>query len=119
MHKDGERFITDVVRGRTGPFDPLEVTKEYGDLCRQYRLNTVTGDNDAKEWVRGAWRNIGFHYIKAEQPAWQLCLEGQPWLNRGLVEIPDDAILIRELRLLERHPGNLGREVVTHNRGGT
>ena len=29
--------------------------------------------------------------------------------NRGEVEIPDDAVLIRELRLLERRPSNLGR----------
>jgi hypothetical protein len=39
-------------------------------------------------------------------------------VQRGLIEIPDDPILIRELRLLERHPGNLGKEVVTHPRGG-
>ena len=116
-HKEGERYIIDVIRGRTGPFDPVAVTQEYAELCRQYRINTVTGDNYAKEWVQGAWRNTNIHYVKAEQPAWQLYLEGQPWFNRGLVEIPDDAILIRELRLLERHPGNLGREVVTHPRG--
>ena len=93
------------------------MTQEYADLCRQYRINTVTGDNYAKEWVQGAWRSVGFHYIQAEQPAWQLYLEGQPWFNRGQVEIPDDPILIRELRLLERHPGNLGREVVTPSKG--
>ena len=116
-HKEGERYIIDVIRGRTGPFDPVAVTQEYAELCRQYRINSVTGDNYAKEWVQGAWRGTNIHYIKAEQPAWQLYLEGQPWFNRGLVEIPDDPILIRELRLLERHPGNLGREVVTHPRG--
>ena len=37
--------------------------------------------------------------------------------NRGEVEIPDDATLIRELRLLERRPSNLGRETVSHPRG--
>jgi hypothetical protein len=42
-----------------------------------------------------------------------LYLEGQPHFNRGLVEIPDDAVLIRELRQLERHPGDLGKEVET------
>src|SRR5205823_2738088 len=35
-HKEGERLIADVVRGRVGPFDPQVVTKEYADLCRQY-----------------------------------------------------------------------------------
>ena len=117
MHQEGERYIADVVRGRTGPFDPTEVTREYADLCRAYRIREVVGDNYSKEWCQAAWRNVNFHYIQAEQPAWQLYLEGQPHFNRGLVEIPDDPILIRELRLLERHPGNLGREVVTHPRG--
>jgi hypothetical protein len=41
------------------------------------------------------------------------------WLrfNRSMVELPPDPILIRELKLLERHPSNLGKEVVTHPRG--
>ena len=30
-HKDGGRYVIDVVRGRRGPFDPSEVTK---DICR-------------------------------------------------------------------------------------
>jgi Phage Terminase len=117
MHQEGERFIVDVIRGRTGPFDPVAVTQEYAELCKQYRIGSVTGDNYGKEWTQGAWRNTAISYVRAEQPAWQLYLEGQPWFNRGLVEIPDDPILIRELRLLERHPGNLGKEVVSHPRG--
>lgn len=95
MHKEGERYITDVVRGRTGPFDPVEVTKDYANLCREYRIRQITGDNYSKEWCQAAWRNNNIHYIQSEEPAWQLYLEGLPLFNRGLVEIPDDAILIR------------------------
>ena len=36
---------------------------------------------------------------------------------RGLVELPDNHTLICELRLLERRPGNLGKEAVGHPRG--
>jgi hypothetical protein len=113
----GERYICDVVRGRFGPFDPIEVTKEYANLCRQYRIREITGDNYGKEWVQSAWRGLGFHYIKSEETASELYLEGQPLFNQGRVEIPDDATLVRELRTLERRPSNLGREVVTHPRG--
>ena len=31
--KESERYIIDVVRGRQGPFDPVELTKEYGMLA--------------------------------------------------------------------------------------
>jgi hypothetical protein len=55
-HKDGERLVVDVVRGRQGPFDPMAVTREYTALCKQYRVNSVTGDRYGKQWVQQAWR---------------------------------------------------------------
>ena len=57
-HKDGERSVVDVVRARTGPFNPQEVTREYAALCKQYRVSAVTGDKYAKEWVQQAWRDL-------------------------------------------------------------
>ena len=117
-HREGpDRYIVDVVRGRKGPFDPIEVTREFGNLCKLYRIREIVGDNYGKEWTQSAWRSVGFHYIRAEETASKLYLEGQPIFNRGQIEIPDDATLIRELRLLERRPSNLGREVVSHPRG--
>jgi hypothetical protein len=40
--RDG-RVVVDVVRGRTGPFDPEEVTWGYAQLCKQYRSAGCTG----------------------------------------------------------------------------
>ena len=45
-----------------------------------------------------------------------LYLESLPQWSRGLVEIPDHPALIRELRLLERIPGRIGKDQVTHPR---
>ena len=28
-------YVVDLVRGRRGPFDPVEVTKEYAQLCKE------------------------------------------------------------------------------------
>jgi hypothetical protein len=116
-HVDGDKVIIDLVRGVTGPFDPVEITKQYADLCRQYRVGTVVGDNYAKEWCQQAWRGTGIDYVKSEFPASQLYLEMQPFFYRGLIELPPDPILIRELKLLERRPGLLGKEQVSHARG--
>ncbi len=116
-HRDGEHVIIDVVRAVFGPFDPIEMTKQYADLCKQYKIGTVTGDRYAKEWVQTAWRNTGVSYVQAELTASELYLEAQPVFNRGLIELPPDPILIRELKLLERRPGLMGKEAVSHPRG--
>ena len=116
-HVVGEKVIIDVVRAKFGPFDPQELTKQYADLCKQYRIGTITGDAYSKEWVQQAWRATGISYIQADLPASQLYLEMQPLFYRGLIELPPDPVLVRELKLLERRPGNLGKETVSHPRG--
>jgi hypothetical protein len=71
-HKDGERFVIDVVRGRAGPFNPQQVTQEYAALCRQYGIGTVTGDKYGKAWVQQAWRDLLGTYLEAGLYAWQI-----------------------------------------------
>jgi hypothetical protein len=113
--KDG-RLVVDVVRGRQGPFNVDGVTEEYAALCREYRVTRVRGDAYAREWVAQAWAKTGIRYEKSELPASMLYLEALPSFTRGLVEIPDHPALIRELRLLERIPGRIGKDQVTHPR---
>jgi hypothetical protein len=116
-HKDGERLVVDVVRGRTGPFNPQQVTKEYADLCRQYRISSVTGDRYAKLWVQQAWRDLLGGYVESPLYAWELYLEALAPFNRGLVELPPDLALVREFKSLQRVAGRSGKESVEHPRG--
>ena len=113
-HKEGDHFVIDVVRGRHGT--PHKTTKEYAELCKQYRIRTVVGDKYAKQWVQDAWRAEGFTYVEAEEPAAQLYLEAQPQWVRGVVRIYGDPVLIKELRHLECIPGRVGADQVTHPR---
>ena len=53
LHRDGERYVADVVRGRRGSHDPAQVAAEFAVLAKQYRIRTIWGDNYAKEWVAG------------------------------------------------------------------
>jgi hypothetical protein len=115
-HRDGERFVVDVIRGRRG--DPHAATLEFAGLAKQYRCATVTGDNYAKEWVAGAYRAAGREYRRAPLVRSDLYLEGQVHFTRGLVSIPDHATLIREYRLLERRTARSGRDSVNHGVGG-
>jgi hypothetical protein len=105
------------VRGRAGPFDPEELTKEYAALCREYRCSGVTGDKYAREWVASAWRKCGTTYTAALLTASETYCEVLPLWTRAAVRVPDHAVLLRELRLLERVPTRMGKDQVVHPRG--
>jgi hypothetical protein len=116
-HREGDTCVVDVVRGRSGK-DPKAVTEEFAQLCTDYRVHTVVGDNFARDWVQGAWREAGKEYRKSPKPKGELYLECLPTWTRGLVQIPDHARLIRELRLLERRTHRSGKDTVDHPRAG-
>ena len=111
-------FVVDVVRGTSGKFDPHLVTAEYATLCREYGIDSVTGDVYAAQWVVGAWQEQNIAYLKSDLPKSQVYLECLPLFARGLVRLPDHPKLLRELRLLERHSHRSGKDTVDHGRGG-
>jgi hypothetical protein len=113
-HKEGAHFVLDVCRATKGPFNPEETTRQYADLCRQYRVHSVTGDNYAAEWVSQAWGKTSITYVKSDLPKSRLYLEALPLFSRGLVVLPSDQRLLRELRLLERRTHRSGRDTVDH-----
>jgi hypothetical protein len=118
-HKEGDRAIIDVIRGRHPPFDPQSVTAEFAALAKQYRVTKVTGDNYSADWVTTAFKDCGVRYQRSERPKSQLYLECLPLFTRGLITIPDHARLTRELRLLERRTHRSGKDSVDHGRNGS
>ena len=116
-HRENGRYVVDVVRGQKGPFEPVELTKSYAKLCREFRITSVVGDRYGMEWVQSAWRNTGVSYVASELTASELYLESLPLFTRSLVVLPDHPVLLRELRLLERSPARLRREQISHPRG--
>jgi hypothetical protein len=114
-HADGEHKICDVIRHRHG--DPQEAVKEFAQLAADYRCRTVVGDNYAKDWVRNAFVAAGREYQRSPLVKSDLYLEGQVWFTRGLASIPDDPVLVRELRLLERRVARSGKDSVGHPPG--
>jgi hypothetical protein len=117
-HREGERIIVDVCRGRKPPFDPASVATEYAKLAREYRC-AVVGDNFAGEWTAQAFRSAGVEYRRADRPKSEFYLEGLSGFTRGLIEIPDMPQLARELRLLERRTARSGKDSVDHGPSGS
>jgi hypothetical protein len=117
------RLIIDAVRGQHVPhgahsFDPMAATKQFAELCKEYRVGTVVGDNFSGEWVAGAWKKHGISYLKSPLPKSQIYLEVLPLFTRGLVSLPDHPRLIKQLRLLERRVHRSGKDSVDHGRAG-
>ena len=118
-HREGDRIICDVIRGKRPPFDPQAVTAEFALLLKEYGLTSVTGDNYSAAWVETAWKDNGISYERSELAKSGLYLESLPLFVRGIVAIPDHPILARELRLLERRTSRQGRDAVDHGRNGS
>jgi hypothetical protein len=113
-HKNGDQFIIDVLRGRSPPFDPTQVTKEYAKVAREYRISEVTRDHYAAEWVSAAWRDCGIRCERSELTKSAVYAECLPLFARGVVRLPDHPKLLHELRLLERHTHRSGKDTISH-----
>ena len=118
-HRDGDRTVIDVLRGRYPPFDPKLATVEYAALLKEYRFRAVTGDNYAAAWVETAFADAGIKYVRSELPKGRLYIEGLPAFTRRTVSLPDHPKLLRELRLLERRTHIGGKDSVDHGRYGS
>ena len=109
-HKDGERYVADVVTGFAPPFDPSVVTAKLAEVVKAYRISKISGDYYSAGWVESAWNGLdGLKYIRSEKPKSTLFLEALPLFARQLVNLPDHPKLVRELRLLERSTTRAGR----------
>ena len=118
-HQENDRLVADVVRGKRAPFDPHYVVAEYAALLRDYGLREVIGDNYSAAWAESSFKDAGIRYERSEVAKSQLYIETLPLFMRGVVSIPNHAILIRELRLLERRATRVGRDIVDHGRNGS
>ncbi|MBU1222308.1 MAG: hypothetical protein KKA22_04015 [Gammaproteobacteria bacterium] len=112
-HREGERRILDVCRGRRPPFDPKAVTNDYADILRRYGCGRVIGDRYAAEWVVSAFREHGISYDPAELPKSDIYLNAEPLFATGAVQLLDQRQLLTELRQLERRTGS-GKDRIDH-----
>jgi hypothetical protein len=117
VHREGERIIADVIRGRKGA--PAAAAREFAALAREYGCQRITGDNYSAEWVAAAFRDAGCEYFRSPLTRSELYLDSLVHFTRGAVSIPNHPELIRELRLLERRTARSGKDTVDHGVGGS
>ena len=114
----GLKVVVDYVKRWKPPFDPMSVIGQMANDLRKYNLRRVIGDNYAAEFVAKAFQANGIKYAKSELPKSSLYMELLPRLCSGLIELPDNEILISQLANLERRTRAGGRDIVDHPAGG-
>jgi hypothetical protein len=118
-HRENDRIIVDVIRGRRPPFDPMTVAAEFSALAKEYRIGKIVSDAYAGEFAAAAFKAGGVEHGRCDLAKSQLYLESLPYWMRGAISIPNVPILIRELRLLERRVTRSGKDSVDHGASGS
>ena len=115
--QDEDYAVLDAVRGWPGT-SPKADFAEACALYASYGISDVYGDNFGMELVAEQFRDHGITYIKSPYDRSRLYLELLTLVNTGGCRLLDHPTLLRELRALERRPGNQGHDRVDHPRGG-
>lgn len=113
-HADDEIAVLDCLRRIPPPFDPAKVVVEMAGVLRRYGIAEVVGDRYAGEWVSRAFQANGITYALSVRSKADIYLEVQPLFATGQARILDDAVLLTELRQLERRVRPGGRDMVDH-----
>jgi hypothetical protein len=121
-HKEEERVVVDLVaarggRGRSG-FDLDSTVRQCAEDLKRYGLNECIGDKYAASWVIEAFRRYGIRYTHSESSKAAYYLSLLPFVTTSRLEIPGDAELVKQAKLLERRQGAVGKDTVDHPRGG-
>jgi hypothetical protein len=114
--QDGQEIL-DALREVKPKFNPDDATKEFCDLMKTYRLNSVTGDRYAGEWPRERFRAHGIEYLLAEKTKSEIYKELLPLVNASRVDLVEDKRLLAQLGALERRTGRGGKDSIDHPRG--
>lgn len=116
-HLDGDRIIIDVVRSRAPKFNPEDVTAQYCDLLKWYRVSRVVGDKFSGDWASNAFSKFGISYDRAAKTKSELYLEAEGAFNTGRVELPARETLIAQFKSLVRKTRSGGRDSVDTDSG--
>jgi hypothetical protein len=114
-HREGDRGVLDLLRQRTPPFSPQQVTREFADLCRAYRIHQVRGDRYGGEFPRELWADCGVTYTPSERSKSDIYIEFLSLLNSRKVSLLSHPQAINQLLSLERRTTRgSGKETVDH-----
>jgi len=113
-HSEDGVVVIDALRERKSPFNPDDVTREFADLLKSYRVTKIQGDRYAGEWPADRFRAHAIDYETAPKPKSDLFRDPLPLVNSHKIALLDDPTLIAQIVGLERKTTRGGRDSIDH-----
>ena len=101
-HLENDRVVIDYVAERTPRFDPAEVTAEFAEIVKAYRVTTVGGDRYAGEFPRSLWRKQGITYVVNKLSTSDIYAAAVSAFMAGKVRLLDNNKVADQFATLER-----------------
>ena len=114
---DGDRVVIAAVRGWPAPHNVEQVVGEVVAFARSYGCHRIVADRYGAQYPQRAAERHGARLEPSELDRSALYLELLPRVLSGSIAIPNDPVLLRELRGLERKRGFGGKDRVDHRPG--
>ena len=111
-HKENDRIVVDVVRSRQPKFNPEDVTLQYSELLKEYKIDEVTGDKFSGDFASNIWEKFGISYKKSAKTKAELYLESESAFNTERVELPNKKLAAMQFKMLVRKTRSGGRDSV-------
>jgi len=116
-HRDGERYVLDVLFEQQVPFKPKNVISRICSILKDYRIHRVYGDKYAPGFVAEGFQDKGIRYLPSTMTKSKVYLECEPLFIQGVVELLDNYRLISQLKALERRTHAGGDDKVDNFHG--
>lgn len=116
-HQEDGKIILDRVEEVTAPYNPKDVTIQFCQILKLYKVSTVVGDRFAGNWCSGAFRENGVYYKESKLNKNELYLDFQALVKMYKVWLVDSERLRTQLQRLERRTRSGGIDVVDHPPG--
>lgn len=113
-HREGDVAVLDAVRECKPPFSPEQVTAEFAELFKAYRITRVVADRFAGSWPVEAFAKHGIkveHSAQAKSAIYSALL---PIVNSRKADLLDHPKLIAQLIGLERRTARGGKDSIDH-----
>jgi hypothetical protein len=117
-HSEAGKIVIDCIRDRRSPLSPDQVTAEFADTLKHYRISKVTGDNYGGEFPKEAFRKHGINYELADKSKSKLYFDFLPLVNSKQIVLLDSDRMVRQFVGLERRTNWGGRDSIDHGPGG-
>lgn len=119
VHVENGRAIVDALHYWTPPFSPADFVDSCLPLLARYGIRSVRGDQYAASINEDLWRERRIDYQRSHLTRSQILLSMVPVFAGGLCELPNDPLMVREFKALQRRATRSGREVTEHPRSGS